>query len=137
MLKKIFIIAFFALAGLLYFVRERYGDPIVLSAEIPIAFQNKTVSDVFITYRFTSTIQGIETDIRELSLVSPNDNLPVFKLGSAKIFRPAGEKFEETAISDLQKDMRVTVEAFYDVKNSTWTTAAVYISPSQGPAGSN
>lgn len=138
MLRKLFVIAFFGLLGLLGFVLQRYGNPIILpESNVPVPFQGKTVSAVFVTYRFSSTIKALETNPQALALTldAPDEELPVFMLDKAKIYKVEEGKQVQASISDLSVSQRVVVETFYDVRTKTWTTVAVYITPpDQGTA---
>lgn len=132
--KSIFSILFVILVGVLIFAWFQFGWLGFGSSgkEVPVSFDDPIVSAAFITYRFTSKIENLETNPSHLGLTleAPvGEKLPVFLLKDVKVYKVDNGKAVQGSVSDLKESLRVTVEAFYDVKNSTWTPVSVFIAP--------
>lgn len=138
MIKKVSILSFVVLVGILAFVLWQFGIPFSqfnlnkpADFKLPVSFESKIISNAFVTYRFVSTIKTLKTkpDVMTLTLAAPDAELPAFSLKSAKIFKIVNGGSVPASISELGVNLRVMVQAFYDVRNSTWTTVSVSILP--------
>ena len=108
-----------------------------VSSVVPISFDSPQVSGIFLSYTFTGKVSSLVTEDGSTQLhLSGDPALPIFVLTRQTAIMTVQDPKPPVQVSpDLLKDDQfVSVVAYYDVKNKSWTTTHVYITQEQhGP----